>query len=123
MIAPSVRKSFYRAWIGLCIAFQTERSFRVQVAMSCFVVTCLALFPLTLWERCLLLVVTMVVLVLELINSCVERLLDLLKPRLFAYVGEIKDLMAGAVLLASVFAAVIGFLILGPHFLNTITRL
>jgi len=123
MSAPSFQKSLQHAWLGLCMAFRTERSFRVHVAVACCVVTSLAVLPLTLGERGLLLVVTMFVLVLELINSCVERLLDLLKPRLFAYVGEIKDLMAGAVLLASVFAAVIGALILGPHFLNTFTRL
>ncbi len=122
MKSPSFQKSFYRAWNGLCIAFRTERSFRVQVAMTGVVIVCLTLFPLVVWERCLLLVVTMVVLVLELVNSCVERLLDLLKPRLFAYVGEIKDLMAGAVLLASVFAAVIGAFILGPHFLHLFSR-
>lgn len=105
------------------MAFRTERSFRIQVAAACCILTCIAVFPLSLWERGLLLVVTMSVLVLELINSCLERLLDLLKPRLFAYVGEIKDLMAGAVLLASAFAAVIGVLILGPHFLNSLSRL
>lgn len=123
MRSPSFFKSLHRAWIGLCIAFRMERSFRIQVAITGLLLTFLAIFPLTLWERCLLLVVTMVVLVLELINSCLERLLDLLKPRLFAYVGEIKDLMAGAVLLASVFAAVIGLMVLGPHFMHSFSRL
>ena len=123
MKSPSFARSLSRAWTGLCIAFKEERSFRVHVAMACAVFTCLAIFPLELWQRCLLLVVTMGVLVLELINSSVERLLDLLKPRLSSYVGEIKDLMAGAVLLASLFAAIIGLFVLGPYFLSSFSRL
>jgi diacylglycerol kinase len=45
----------------------------------------------------------------------VERLADLLKPRLSAYVGEVKDLMAAAVLTASLFAALAALLILAPY--------
>jgi diacylglycerol kinase len=57
----------------------------------------------------------MFVLVLELLNTSIEHLVDLVKPRLNEYVKEVKDVMAGAVLLASVFAVIIGAVIFWGH--------
>ena len=57
----------------------------------------------------------MTVLVLELLNSSIERLVDLAKPRLHEEAGTIKDLMAGAVLLASMVAVIVGILIFWPY--------
>jgi len=45
----------------------------------------------------------------------VERLADLMKPRMNAYVRDIKDIMAAAVLVASVFAVAIACLIIWPY--------
>lgn len=107
--------SFRAAARGVLIAFKAERTFRVMVAVALLVVVLVTVLSLATWERVLLLLLTGAVLVLELINSMVERLVDLLKPRLSAYVGEVKDLMAGAVIVASMLAAVLGLLILWPH--------
>lgn len=108
-------QSFSHAWRGLLLAFRTERSFRLQVAAAIGVLfLCLAV-PFRGWERALLLLATASVLVLELLNSMVERLTDLVKPRMHAYVRDIKDLMAAAVLIASLFAAALGVLILWPY--------
>lgn len=108
-------KSLSHAWDGLCFAFRQERSFRIQIAATLVVFIALVLLPLERWERVILLMATAMVLVLELVNSMVERFVDLVKPRLHSYVKEIKDLMAAAVLVAAVFAAVIGILILAPY--------
>lgn len=110
-----VTESFSHAWRGLRLAFATERSFRIQVAAALVVIALVVIFPLVGWERILLLVATAAVLVLELVNSTVERLVDLFKPRLHAYVRDIKDLMAAAVLVASAFSLVVGLLVLWPH--------
>jgi diacylglycerol kinase len=107
--------SFRAAARGIFVAFKSERTFRVMVAMGLLMLALIAVLPLAAWERVLLLLLTGAILVLELVNSMVERLVDLLKPRLSAYVGEVKDLMAGAVLMASLFAAVLALLILLPH--------
>ncbi len=76
------------------------------------------LLPLILWERVILLTVILAVLVLELLNTGIERLIDLLKPRLDDYVKDVKDVMAAAVLLASFFAVVIGIVIFWPHIMR-----
>jgi diacylglycerol kinase len=108
-------KSFGHAWRGLLVTFRTERSFRIQVAAAFVVFLVLILLPLQGWERAFLLLATASVLVLELLNSMVERLVDLVKPRVHGYVRDIKDIMAAAVLVVSLFALAIGILILWPY--------
>jgi undecaprenol kinase len=113
--STSLTRSFRAAWRGILTAFRTERTFRVMLAAAFLIVAVIATLPLQDWERVLLLVLTGGVLVLELLNSLVERVADLLKPRLSSYVGEVKDLMAAAVLTAAVFSALAGLLVVGPH--------
>lgn len=122
MKSPPFIRSFHHAWRGLRLAFRLERSFRIQIGVALLVVLCAVILPLQSWERVVLLVVTMFVLVLELVNSSVERLVDMVKPRLSEYAGDIKDLMAGAVLLAALFAAILGVLILFPYLRNVLGR-
>jgi diacylglycerol kinase len=119
----SLARSFGHAFRGLALAFRSERSFRLQVVAAFVVIVVLIVLPLDLWERAILLLVTMFVLVLELLNSSLERLVDLAKPRLHEYAGDIKDLMAGSVLLAAMFALVLGLLILGPKLADIAMRL
>lgn len=118
----SLTRSFGHAFRGIGLAYRTERSFRLQVMAAILVVLAIFFFPLALWERAVLLLVTMFVLVLELLNSSLERLVDLAKPRLHPYAGDIKDLMAGSVLVAALFALVLGLLILGPKFADIVMR-
>lgn len=73
------------------------------------------LLPLRNWEIILVVLLIMLVLIMELLNTAVERVMDLLKPRLHQYVLLIKDVMAGAVLLTSLAALVIGSIIFIPH--------
>lgn len=111
----SIGSSFGHAWRGLRLAFVTERSFRIQVAVALVVILLVSLMPFSPWERVILLVATSAVLVLELLNSTVERLVDLFKPRLHPYVRDVKDLMAGAVLVASIFALIVGLMVVWPY--------
>ncbi|MCR4278834.1 MAG: diacylglycerol kinase [bacterium] len=114
--------SLKHALRGVRIALKSEHSFRIQMAMALVVFILLFMFPLQNGERALLLVAVGAVLVLELVNSTVERMLDLFKPRLHPYVRDIKDLMAAAVFLVSLFALIIGIIILGPY-ASTLVRL
>lgn len=121
MKQPPFFKSFEHAVRGVRLALRTERSFRIQMGVSLVILALLVMLPLKSWERVMILFVTMFVLVLELINSSLERLMDLLKPRWHESAGDIKDLMAGAVLLASVFVAMIGVLLLSPYLMSMLS--
>jgi diacylglycerol kinase len=122
MKSPSIFRSIGYALRGIATAYRTERSFRYQLVATIVLGAFLTLIPLEGWERAILVLVAALVLVLELLNSSLERLTDLAKPRLHAYAGEIKDLMAGSVLVASVAAVILALMILGPHLLTYFSR-
>ena len=103
---------------GLKRIFKEEQSFRVQLVTGLVIIVMACYFPLANWERVALVMMVSLVLILEVINSMFEKMIDVLKPRVHHYVETIKDMMAGAVLLASLAAIVVGILILLPHFLN-----
>jgi len=107
--------SLNHAWQGLILAFKEETSFRIQIAAA-ILVGCLAfLLPLQRWERSLLALVTGAVIVLELINSVIERFVDIVKPRLNDYARHIKDLSAAAVLIMALTAGIIAIVIFWPY--------
>lgn len=111
-------KSFHYASRGILIAWKYEQSFRVQVFAALLTVGLMLWFRVTLGEAIALILLIILVLTLEMINSILERFVDVFKPRIHPMVEEIKDLMAGAVLIASLGALIVGLLIFAPHFLN-----
>ncbi|MDD4994940.1 MAG: diacylglycerol kinase [Patescibacteria group bacterium] len=108
-------KSFIFAGQGISQVFQEEQSFRIQLAAALVALVLMMIFPLGLIERLIIIMLCIAVLVLEIINSIFERIVDIYKPRLNPYVRDIKDMMAAAVLIASVGALVIGIMIFFPH--------
>ena len=58
--------------------------------------------------------------VAEALNTAIEFVVDLASPGYHPLAGKAKDVAAGAVLLASFFAVVIGVLVLGPRILGLI---
>ncbi len=100
------------------MAWKSEQSFRVQVFAALIVLLLIWWFTVPLWQAIALLLLIILVLTLELINSILERFVDVFKPRIHPMVQEIKDLMAGAVLIASVGALIVGLLIFLPYFFN-----
>lgn len=110
-------KSFHYASRGLGIAWRYEQSFRIQVVAALFAAALMLWLRVTLGEAIALLLLIILVLTLELINSIFERFVDVFKPRIHPMVEEIKDLMAGAVLIASLGALIVGLLIFVPYFL------
>jgi len=112
--------SLKHALHGVKIVFKTENSFKIQVAVGAIIVIFAFWFPLESWERVVILMLIGFVLIMELVNSVFERLVDSFRSRVHPVVRDIKDIMAAAVLLASLFAAIVGLLIFIPHFLELI---
>lgn len=115
-------ESVRHALRGIDVTFRTERSFRIQIGAALLVGISLFIFPFARWEQILLVLATASVLVLELLNSAMERLVDVLKPRIHSYVRDIKDVMAAAVFLASFAAAILAVWLYSPHLVQMIRR-
>lgn len=110
-------KSFSHAFRGIGHLLKHENSFRIQVFVAVLVLILISFIPLASWERILIILMTASVLVLEIINSIFERISDALKPRLHPMVKDIKDMMAGAVLITSITAIVVAVMIFWSYFL------
>lgn len=108
-------RSMKYAMKGFVEVFKEEQSFRIQVFASFAVFCFAAYFRVKIWEAIILVMIVSSVLALEILNSILERIVDVLKPRIHPYVKIIKDMMASAVLLVSGAALIIGILIFGSH--------
>ncbi|OGY57487.1 MAG: hypothetical protein A3D47_02295 [Candidatus Colwellbacteria bacterium RIFCSPHIGHO2_02_FULL_43_15] len=106
------------AWAGLKETIVFERSFKTMLIISALVVAAMFYFPTSRLEKVVLLLATFSVLILELINSAVERIMDVVTIEHDDRIRVIKDLMAAIVLLASLGSAVVGFLIFYPYVLD-----
>jgi len=100
--------------------FVSEQNFRIQVYAALLVVVLAMGLGVKTYEWIVLVLLIGLVLSLELINSVFERIVDSFKPRIHPVVKDIKDIMAGAVLLASLFAAIVGVMIFLPHVLELV---
>ncbi len=109
-------RSFVYAFRGLRNVARYERSFRLQLVAGAVVILSAMFLDFGMWERMLLILMVSGVLVLEVINSIFERISDAFKPRLSPVVKEVKDMMAGAVLISSITATVIGVMIFWAYF-------
>ncbi|MEY4744137.1 MAG: hypothetical protein RL272_82 [Candidatus Parcubacteria bacterium] len=114
-------KSLSYAIKGISVVAREEQSFRIQLLAAAGVVALMFALGVRVPEKALLTLAIVLVLVLELVNSIFERMVDILKPRIHHYVEDIKDIMAGTVLVASVGALLIGVLIFWPYFVKLVT--
>lgn len=109
---------FKAAWEGFRETLIFERVFRVMLIIALIVVGAMLYFPTSRLEKVVLLAAVFAVLVLELLNSVVERVMDFLSPEYNEQARLVKDLMAAIVLLASIGVAVIGIIIFFPYIIN-----
>jgi len=108
-------KSFSYALKGLVKTFREEQNLKIQSFLSLVAVILGVYLKIAALEWALLVLVIALVLVAEIANSAVERIIDVLKPRINSYVMEIKDITAAAVLLSSLAAVIVGLIIFWPY--------
>jgi len=116
-------RSFRYACRGLWRVIGEEQNFALELAIAVGVVLLAALSRFRAVEWAILILTIGLVLLMEVFNSAVERAADLLKPRLDIYVKEIKDIMAGAVLLVAATAVVVGVFLFGPRVIKLFTTI
>jgi diacylglycerol kinase len=109
-------KSFHYAGRGLKYVLKNEQNFQLEILAGIFIVILMFLFPTRALEKIALFIVVFAVLVIELINTIFERVVDILKPRVHPYAQLVKDIMAAAVLLSSIGAVIVGVIIFWPYF-------
>ncbi|MDE7230728.1 MAG: diacylglycerol kinase family protein [Oscillospiraceae bacterium] len=102
-------KGFYYAGRGIVTACG-QRNFRFHLCATAFVIFFAARFYSFSAEKWAILLLTCgSVLALEIVNTAIERLADKVSPEKDTLIKAAKDCAAGAVLIAAIFAVVIGF--------------
>ena len=109
------KRSLHHALDGIKYALLHERNFRIEILVAFLVIFLIFFFKVKNWEAILLILMIMWVLIFELVNTVLERVVDILKPRIHPYARLIKDLMAAAVLITSIVSAVVGIIIFYPY--------
>ena len=110
-----VVRSFGYAWEGVVYAWRVQRNFRIEVLLGLLAV------GLSLWLGVNLvpvLLLTALILSLELVNTALEALADLVSPVFHPLVKRAKDAAAAAVLLASFIALLLGLYLFLPPLLG-----
>lgn len=103
---------------GLKQAWQHEAAFRQELMLLVVAVLVACWLPVSLLERLLLIGVVVVVVLMELVNSAIEAVVDHVGTEHHELSGRAKDIGSAAVFMALVFAAVVWVSILWPMVLG-----
>jgi diacylglycerol kinase len=109
--------SFKYAFWGIKKVLKTEQTFQIDI-FAIFVVSFLSIFifKFNYIELSITFLCMALVLVSEIINTAIEHSWNHLEPNHHPVVKTVKDMMAGASAIASIFSAIIWAIIIWKHF-------
>jgi diacylglycerol kinase (ATP) len=107
-------KSFACAFAGIAAAFKTQTNVKMHFLAALVVVAVSLYFKINLTEWLFVISAIFLVLVSELFNTALEGLCDLYSSAYHPKIKFIKDVAAGAVLLAAIYALVVACIIFIP---------
>ncbi len=120
-VAPNLFLSFKYAWAGVRYAFVTQRNFRIHTFIGVVAVSLGLLLEIRAMELAVIVMTCAIVMVLELINTAIESVVDLTVKQTYHELAKIaKDCAAGAVLISAIAAVVVAACILLPPLLQRI---
>ena len=111
-------KSFGYAFQGIFNTIRTERNIKIHCAAAILVTIFGIWLQISKTEWMICFILFGLILALELVNTAVEATVDLFTEERKPLAKKAKDAAAGAVLVAAIFAAVIGILIFVPKLLE-----
>ena len=114
-ISRNVLKSFKYAFSGISYVLKTSRNFKIQLIFAVTSLTIGFLLQISQSNYVILIATIMSVLILEILNTSIESIVDLVVKKEFSRLAKIsKDTSAGAVLLASINSVIIAVYIFVP---------
>jgi diacylglycerol kinase (ATP) len=108
---PPIIQSFNWAFEGVIHVLRTQRNMRIHFAVAAVVLILAFSYGVTKLELMALLIAISFVLIAEMVNTAIEGTIDLATTSFDPLAKMAKDIAAGAVLIASVNAVVIGYLV------------
>ncbi len=99
--------AFFNSMHGIQVAWRHESAFREELLLTLFMSTVTLFLPVTALERTLLIGVWVGVLIVELLNSAIEAVVDLASPQWHALAKRAKDIASAAVFLSLLLAMLV----------------
>lgn len=112
------RVSFRYAWKGIQYAFKSQHNMWLHSAATIIAIVLAALLDITAIEWLIILFCIALVMALEIINTAIEVLVDHIHPEQHPNMGLVKDLAAGAVLVAAIISFIMGCCIFGVRIIK-----
>ncbi|MFS1513519.1 diacylglycerol kinase [Chengkuizengella sp. SCS-71B] len=103
--------SFKYAYEGLIYAYSTQKNMRFHFFAAIIVLFLALFFELSQVQILFVYVVTCLVIVMELINTAIEKTIDLTVKEMHPMAKIAKDVAAAAVLVSAVFAIIVGIVV------------
>ena len=113
-------KSFVHAGRGVIIFFKSTPNAWIHALVFIGVITAGFYFSISRVEWLMLILTSAMVLAAEAFNTAFEVDIDLTSPQFHPYARDTKDIAAGAVLITSLAAAVIGLIIFAPYVMTAV---
>ena len=120
---PTHKEALKNAIAGLIASFKAERNLRIMLLISLIVLAASFFLKLSIIEFTIIVWAIFAVLAVEMINTSLEAICDLVKEEWHRQAKLAKDVAAGMVLLAAVGSFVVGSLIFAPKILELILNL
>ncbi|NYF24915.1 diacylglycerol kinase family protein [Sporosarcina sp. JAI121] len=111
-------QSFVYAWNGIRHGILAERHVKFHLAAAILVISAGGITGLSQYEWFIVILLISGMLALELMNSAIERVVDLITDKQHLLAKQAKDLAAGAVLIFAIASAIIGLLLFFPKWFN-----
>jgi diacylglycerol kinase (ATP) len=121
--APSVIESFNYAFEGIIHVLRTQRNMRIHFVVAAVVLIVAFASGVTNYELIALLLSIAFVLIAEMLNTALESAIDVATTSFDPHAKLAKDISAGAVLIATVNAVAIGYLVFARRLSDPSSRL
>ncbi len=111
--------TFKNARKGMRLSLKSERNIRIHMFVGAFVLASAICFSFSITKICILLLTISAVISAEMFNSAIEFSLDAIFHNKYSrMVGMAKDIAAGAVMVVTITAVLIGVLLFAPEILE-----
>ncbi len=111
MTRTNLGESFVAATKGIYLGISKDRNTKIHLTIAFIVLISAFLLKIPKIDFIIISIVCFLVIILELFNNCIERVIDAISPNHNKELGKVKDILAGIVLTADFLAVVIGLLI------------
>lgn len=117
-INTSLAQSFKYAFEGIYFSIKYNRNMRIHLTVAILVILASIYFKVSAFEMGILGVMIVLVICMEMVNSALEEMVDLIINEHRKEAKIAKDVGAGMVLVASMGAVIVGILIFTPHIMK-----